>query len=153
MLVEGEDEEGFTKIKVPAREKFKLDIIIPEKGTKLEWKFTTELHDIAFGVEFEVPGAVDIPVGRVPSNKEVQEGSVICGSKGSFTFDNRYSLKVFALLDLSFCFMFFLYRRHCYPANCDVSPPPSGALAVLPSAAGDFNFGLRRSASHQSLPT
>jgi len=92
--VEGEDEEGFMTMKVAAREKMKLDVEIEEKGTRLEWKFQTMQHDIAFGVEFELPGAVDLPVRRVDSHKEMQEGLVVCQGKGKcvFTFDNRYSL-------------------------------------------------------------
>jgi len=92
--VEGEDEEGFMTMKVAAREKMKLEIEIEEKGVKLEWKFQTQGHDIAFGIEFELPGAVDIPVRRVDSHKEMQEGKIIAQGKGKcvFTFDNRYSL-------------------------------------------------------------
>jgi hypothetical protein len=92
--VDGEDEEGFITVKVSAREKFKLDIAISEKGTRLEYNFTTEGHDIGFGIIFNFPGLVDVPIGRVPSHKEIQQGSILCGmnkGRATFIFDNRYS--------------------------------------------------------------
>jgi len=69
-----------------------LDIL--EQNTRLEWKFQTEVHDIAFGVLFDNPGEKNIPVERIASQASVQEGFIICNCKGKVTiiFDNKFSL-------------------------------------------------------------
>jgi hypothetical protein len=87
------DEEGFFTVKIPARDKLKVELEIPDPSTRIEWNFQTEVHDIAFGVLFDNPIEKSIPVERVSSQASVQEGFVVSKGKGKVTivFDNKFS--------------------------------------------------------------
>jgi len=77
---------------VKPRDKVHIQFDIEEENTVLEWKFRTEGHDISFGIHKEDHGDI-IPIKRLDSHKNVQEGRHRCESVGTYkvVFDNSYS--------------------------------------------------------------
>jgi len=77
---------------VKPRDKLHIEFDIEEENTHLEWKFKTDSHDISFGLHREDHGEI-IPVKRVDSHKNIQEGRHRCEAAGTYklVFDNSYS--------------------------------------------------------------
>jgi len=87
-------DEGFTKTKINAREKLKLDVHAMTKNSKIVWKFWTENHDIAF--EVHGPDKKDniVKWSRTDAQNEMKEGELDAGNRVGtyrFIFDNSYS--------------------------------------------------------------
>ena len=68
-----------------------VEIIVPDLGCALTWKFKTENHDISYSVKFG--DEVLVKQQRLDSHLKSVEGSIICKQAGVYTiwFDNSFS--------------------------------------------------------------
>jgi len=87
-----EDQIGFVKVTVNARDKLHLNVPVKEVNATLEWKFRTDDNDINFMVSHEAAGPI-VPLKRVESHKILQDGQHRCNILGNykFVFDNTFS--------------------------------------------------------------
>jgi hypothetical protein len=98
------DKDGFQKVKVGARDKFKLELEIPTKGSQLRWDFSTDGHDIGFEVIYLKNGKSPVEWSRLDSHHSIQKGSINCGEqvgKYQLVFDNSFSFTKSKILKYS----------------------------------------------------
>ncbi|OXA56178.1 SEC14-like protein 3 [Folsomia candida] len=86
------DSHGFKKVKVGARDKYKMDVFTTSSRSEIRWRFNTEDHDIGFQVVCP-RGSTLVPWRRLDSHNSMQEGTITCETVGKYqlVFDNSFS--------------------------------------------------------------
>ncbi|OXA56176.1 putative SEC14-like protein 6 [Folsomia candida] len=86
------DSHGFKKVKVGARDKYKMDVLTTSSRSEIRWRFNTEGHDIGFQVVCP-RGSTLVPWRRLDSHNSMQEGTITCETVGKYqlVFDNSFS--------------------------------------------------------------
>jgi hypothetical protein len=87
----GNADEKFITVEVPAGKDFKLEYDITQANTKMEWTFKSDSYDIGFSV-LQNEGEI-VPYKRCNSHEVNQAGTLNCEKLGTYTlvFDNKYS--------------------------------------------------------------